>query len=303
MCKREMVKCHAFIWAICFTSCGVFGQELEPRAYANLPKDFNAIGLNYALTNGDVITDPSLAIANFTITAQSLAVGYIHTFNLLGKLARIQCTIPYAFLVGKLQVQGRDTSGNRGGFADSRIKLGINLIGSPALSKKDFIAYSQKFVLGISLVTNVPTGNYYKDKYINIGTNRWGFKPEIGASYQVARIYLEAYTGVWFYTNNDTYQGNNQLHQNPILSFQVHACYYFKNKMWIGADGTWYEGGKISINDQVTADLVQDRRLGATWSVPLRNNQSFKLQFHAGVYVGNQYSYNAVSLTYEYAFY
>jgi hypothetical protein len=113
---------------------------------------------------------------------------------------------------------------------------------------------------------------------------------------------LEAYSGVWFYTNNNAYLGEKQLHQDPILSFQIHACYYFKNKMWVGADGTWYGGGMITVNHQVTADLVQDRRLGATWSVPLKNNQSIKLQVHGGVYSGDQYSYKEVSLTYEYAF-
>ncbi len=297
-----MVKFLVLLGAVCFTTCTAVGQELEPRAYANLPKDFNALALNYALTNGNVITEPALPIANFTVTAQSIGLGYVHTFGLLGKLSRIQISVPYALLIGRLQVQGRDTSGNRGGLADSRIKFGINLIGSPALAKKDFVAYTQKFVLGLSLVTSIPTGTYYNDKYINIGTHRWGFKPEIGGSYQVARLYLEAYSGVWFYSNNNAYLGEKQLHQDPILSFQIHACYYFKNKMWVGADGTWYGGGMITVNHQVTADLVQDRRLGATWSVPLKNNQSIKLQVHGGVYSGDQYSYKEVSLTYEYAF-
>src|SRR5262245_9875800 len=111
-------------------------QELEPRAYANLPRGTNAVALAYALSKGNVLTDPSLPIADFKITAHNIGLGYVRTFGFYKKLARVQLILPFIFMSGQLQLNGRDTSGVRNGFGDARIRLGINVIGSPALSPK-----------------------------------------------------------------------------------------------------------------------------------------------------------------------
>ena len=38
-----------------------------------------------------------------------------------------------------------------------------------------------------SLTVNAPTGQYDGTKLINVGTNRWAFKPEVGLSHPVGR--------------------------------------------------------------------------------------------------------------------
>src|SRR5262245_37745326 len=90
-----------------YTNC----QELEPRAYAALPKNMNAVLGVYALSSGNVITEPTLPIKDFKITTHNIIAGYVHTFGLAKKLARIQITVPFAYMAGKLQINGRDTSG------------------------------------------------------------------------------------------------------------------------------------------------------------------------------------------------
>lgn len=57
---------------------------------------------------------------------------------------------------------------SRTGFADTKNRLGINLLGSPALDKSEFKNFEQKTILGVSLVTSIPTGRYYDDKQINM---------------------------------------------------------------------------------------------------------------------------------------
>lgn len=85
---------------------------------------------------------------------------------------------------------------------------------------------------------------------INIGTNRWGIKPEIGISRRFKHVYAEAYAGVWFYTDNNEYLGNKALKQNPMFSIQGHGSYYFKNQMWIGINANWFDGGETFINNK-----------------------------------------------------
>jgi hypothetical protein len=293
----------SILWIICFCCINAKGQDLEPRIYANLPKGMNAIGLLYGIAKGNVVTDPSLPIADFTITSNNLGVAYVRTFGLANKLSRVQVSLPFAFMLGKLKINGHDTAGARTGFGDARIRFGMNILGSPAIDKKDFRKYQQKTILGASLVISVPTGLYYKDKRINIGAHRWAFKPELGVSRRFKHVYAEAYTGVWFYTQNSEYLAGKVLEQKPVFSMQVHVGYYFKNQMWIGINGNWFNGGETTVDNISAGDLKDNWRVGATWSVPFAKNHSLKLQFNVGAFTSTGLDYNMVSLSYQYIFF
>ena len=280
-----------------------FAQDLEPRAYANLPKDANVIVGSYGFLKGNVVSDASLPVKDFIISSNNFGVGYMHTFGLANKLARVQVVIPFVLMDGHATVNEERIVGNRTGFGDMRIRLGINLLGSPALGIKEFQAYQQKTIFGVSLVTSVPTGVYYSDKRINIGTNRWGFKPEIGVSKRFKHVYAEVYSGVWFYTQNNAYLGNNILKQDPVLSFQGHASYYFKNQMWVGVNLNWFSGGKTEVDDLPAGSVINSSRVGATWSMPLTRSQSIKLQFNTGVFRDLGLNYDSIALSYQYVFF
>lgn len=294
-----MTRRKSIIFLLCLISYYAKGQELEPRAYAALPKNLNTIAVGYGLQRGNVLTDPSLPISDFKVTLQSLTGVYLHTFAFAGKLARVQISVPFIQMLGKLQINGHDTSASRNGFADMRIRLGINLTGTPALGRKEFTGYTQKTIVGISLVTVLPTGLYHTDKRVNTGSNRVALKPEVGISKRINRIYTEAYAGVWFYSDNNKYLVSKTLHQEPVFSVQGHVSYYFKNLMWVSINATWFNGGKTLVDDVPQGDLFDNWRAGATWSVPIAKGQSLKLQFHVGAFTASGYDYNAVSLVYQ----
>ncbi|QBN17690.1 transporter [Flavobacterium nackdongense] len=287
---------------ILFTST-VKGQDLEPRAYANLPKGTNVLALGYGYNKGNVLSDPSLPIKDFKINTQIFAINYIHSFSLANKLARVQVSVPMADMQGKLILNGEQVTGSRTGFADMRIRFGVNLTGSPALDRKNFLQYQQKAIFGVSLVTSVPIGKYYPDKKINLGANRWGFKPEIGISKRFKHVYAEAYVGTWFYTNNNDYFNGNELKQKPTISFQAHASYYFKNQMWVGFNTNWYKVGEVSINGVDTDETQKDWRVGATFSVPITKTQALRLQYHTGIYADLGLNYDSLTLAYQYVFF
>jgi hypothetical protein len=280
-----------------------YSQDLEPRVYANVAKNLNVIAVGYVFMDGNVLTEPSLPIADFTVQSHNVAVNYIRTFGILNKLARVQVSLPYSFMDGQVTgTNGTILTGSRTGFADMKVRFGINLLGSPALDKSEFRKFEQKTILGVSLVTSIPTGKYYDDKRINIGTNRWGFKPEIGVSKRFAHVYAEAYGGVWFYTDNNDFLGK-KLEQKPTYSLQAHASYYFKNNMWIGFNTNWFFGGK-TITDGVADDSQIDNwRVGGTFSTPIAKGQSVKFQYHVGAYTNNGLNYYALSVAYQYSFF
>jgi Putative MetA-pathway of phenol degradation len=297
-----MVRQTVLFWLICLAPVTSRSQELEPRAYAALPKNLNVAALGYGLSKGSVLTDPSLPVKDLEITTHNIVGSYVHTFGLAKKLARVQFTLPYVFLLGKLQINGRDTSGSRDGFGDARLRLGINLTGSPPLDKKEFTRYTQKTIFGISLVTAIPTGLYFPDKRLNMGNHRWGFKPEAGISKRFNRIYAEAYTGVWFFTANKSFLVDKTLKQEPVFNLQVHASYFFKNRMMVSVNTLWFKGGETFVDSVRQQKPLDNWRLGATGSVPLARHQSLKVQFHVGAFTASGYHYNMASVIYQILF-
>jgi len=201
-------------------------------------------------------------------------------------------------------VYGTDTAASRTGFGDARIKFGINLIGSPVIEPKDFQKFTEHTVLGASIVISVPIGQYYNTKLINIGSNRWGIKPEIGFSHRQGRLFYEGYAGVWFFTENNQYYNHSTLNQKPLFSFQAHVDYTFKHGKYVALNGGFADGGETSLNDMDRHDDQQNWRIGGTFSTPIFNrHQSIKFMINTGLATRAGQNYTAVTLAYQYAWF
>ena len=55
--------------------------------------------------------------------------------------------------------------------------------------------------IGATLVVVPPLGQYFPDKLINLGSNRWSFKTELGLSYPKGPWRWELSAGAWFFTD------------------------------------------------------------------------------------------------------
>ena len=74
---------------------------------------------------------------------------------------------------------------------------------------------------------SAPLGQYDSSKLLNIGTNRWFIKPEVGVSKALGPLTLELDAGVTFYTNNDDFLSGMTLEQDSIYAVQGHLIYNF----------------------------------------------------------------------------
>ena len=139
----------------------------------------------------------------------------------------------------------------RSGLGDARLRFVTNLMAALPCRRASSMAHKpEPRTLGFSLVVVVPTGHTATTKLIDVGTNRWAFKPEFGLSFPVGRWTLEGAAGVWlFLDNNHTYPGENVRSQDPLYSFQVHVGYTVRPGLWVAADGTYSAGGKTYTND------------------------------------------------------
>jgi hypothetical protein len=275
-------------------------QEIEPRSYSNLPRGLNALALAYSWSQGSVVSDATLPLQDLNLTAHTPTVLYVRTFSLFGKLGRVQATVPFVFLAGTAKLGGQDTAGTRTGFADARLRLGLNIIGSPALELEDFQRFQQETIIGISLVVSAPIGHYEPPRRVNIGSNRWGFKPELGISHRFGRLYAEIHGGVWFTTANNQYLETATLQQDPIFSVSWHISYVFTSGIWLAANGLHVHGGNVAVNGVYADSFQKNWRLGATVSIPFSRQHSVKVLFHTGVATRIGADFDIVTVAYQY---
>ena len=175
-------------------------QELEPRAYAPNPTGANFVLLAYAHSTGDVVFDPSVPITDVSAHVNAGALFYGRTFGLFGRSASAAVQLPYVWghIEGNVFEERRDVY--RSGLADLRLRLTASLLGGPALPPREFAQRHPRTTLGASVVVVAPTGQYDPSKLVNVGTNRWAFKPEVGLSHPAGRWFLELYAGTWLFT-------------------------------------------------------------------------------------------------------
>jgi hypothetical protein len=129
---------------------------------------------------------------------------------------------------------------------------------------------------------SAPTGQYDPNKLINIGANRWAFKPELGVSRALGKWTVEGAFGAWLYTANNQFYPNQHRTQDPLFSFQAHLVRTLPHRAWLALDGTYFAGALSTINGQELNDHQKNVRLGATFGVALNRRQAIKVSFFDG---------------------
>ena len=140
-----------------------------------------------------------------TPSAGLLALAVGHTFSLAGKQALVLGVVPITWAEASGQIGEDRRSATRRGLADSRVKLSVILAGSRAMTLSEFVRAQRRTVLGASVTVVPPLGQYDATKLVNLGSNRWSFKPELGVSRPAGRWTIDGYAGVWLFTDNDTF--------------------------------------------------------------------------------------------------
>lgn len=302
--------CRISLLVIFITLTGLANaQDLAPRAYLITPIHSNAVVLTYSFFDGDLVFDNAVPVTGATARASVSVFSYFHSFAFFGRNASITASLPYGVGDVRGTVMDNETKAYRSGLFDSSYRLSVNLFGGPAMSVGDFRKWRQKTILGASLRILAPTGQYDPTKLINYGTNRWGFKPELGLSRRFGHWIVDGYGGIWFYTTNHEFFSHNQFSpginvqkQDPIGAFEGHLSYDVKPRLWASFDGNFWVGGRTSINGaQNPNSLQRNSRIGGTVSFPVSRHQSIKASYNRGAYIRYGGNFNNVSVGWQYS--
>jgi hypothetical protein len=273
-------------------------QELEPRSYVNTPVGMNFLIAGYAYTKGSVVFNPTTKLTDAEIETHAAILGYARALDLWGLSGKFAMIVPFADASGSALQAGQLRERDVSGLADPRFRLSVNFYGAPALRLEEFGSYEQDLIVGATLEVAVPLGQYDSDKLVNIGSNRWSVKPEIGISKAIGRFNLELAAAVTFFTANSDFLGGRTLEQDPIYSVQGHVVYEAFRGLWAALDATYYAGGRTKI-DGKAQEGIENIRLGLTISIPINRYNSIKLYGSKGVYSRSGTNFDGLGIAWQ----
>ena len=233
--------------------------------------DTNFAGSAYVYTTGEIAFDPVLLLDEVEMEVHTGIFSYIRTFELLDKSARFDFIQGYQNGHWKGLLNGTPASTSRTGLSDTVLRFSMNLFGGPPLTKKEFAAYQASVadegetIAGIGLSMQLPTGHYLEDRLLNIGTNRFTFRPQLGVVRSHGPWSVELTGSSWIYTDNDDFFGGNSLEKDPLYALQTHLVYTFRPGLWISTGAAYGIGGQSTING-VSKD---DRKGNAAWGASI----------------------------------
>jgi hypothetical protein len=293
--------CAAVTLALLSMPVCASAQELEPGAYWPIPTGLNIVTVANSFNWGDLAFDPSAPIDEASAIIDTTALAFTRAFSVGGRSANAGVMLPV--IGGHLEGRylGEPAEVGRFGLGDPRLRLAMNLYGAPAMTLKEFASYRQRTIVGVSVTMAPPLGQYDSTKLINLGTNRWSVRPELGVSRAYGRWVVEAMAGVWFFTDNTDFVGGRTREQDPIAATQVHVTFKFTRSMWLAADANYFTGGQTTIGGKQNLDFQRNSRIGATFSSALDRRQAIRMSVSRGAYTTIGADFISIAVGYNYA--
>jgi hypothetical protein len=281
----------------------VHAQELEPRAYSNLPVGLNFAVAGYAYSEGGLSTDPSLPLEDAHLTIDTVLTAYARSLDLWGMSGKFDLIVPYSWLSGSATLNGQPVERVVDGFLDPRFRVSINFYGAPALGLKDYVKFAADkthLVFGASVQVTAPLGQYDPSRIVNLGTNRWSIKPEVGFSKQVQALTFDLTAGATFFTDNTDFYGGQHVNQDPIYTAQANLSYDFGKGIWAALGYTYYLGGRTTVDGVRKDNELSNSRAGLTVAFPLTRKYSIKFNASTGISTRTGTSFNTVGMALQY---
>lgn len=155
------------------------------------------------------------------------------------------------------------------------------------MSGKEFLTYRSKAdketIVGVGLAMRLPTGEYLEDKLVNIGDNRFTFRPQIGVGHHWGKWTAEVTGEAALFTDNDEYFNGKKLEQDPLYILHGHLSYTIRPGMWVGGGLSYDYGGEKTVNGIDKNDTKENIAWALNASYPINRQSSINLK-----YIGTQ---------------
>jgi len=257
-------------------------QELQPRRWTHLPVGANFFGIGSAYSDKKISVDPAIELEGVEAEVYTTVMRYVRVLDLFGKSGRVDVIVPYSSARWEGELEGQPASTRRRGFGDPSVRLAINLLGSPAQRGEEFRRFKVSTIVGASMELTVPVGDYNRDRLINLGSNRWVVKSQLGVTRTWSNWSAEVTGSAWFYGDNDKFARDSTLERDSLYGVQGHLIYEFKPGLWTSLSAAYGAGGQTKIDGVKSGDRVGKRLLAASFGLPLNSKQGMVLTYLRG---------------------
>jgi hypothetical protein len=216
-------------------------------------------------------------------------LGYHRTLDLFGQSASASILFPVGNLEGETAGTPLSQEESASGYGDPTLQLDYNLIGAPAMKDlPSLLRYEPTFTLDLLASVALPVGEYDSDELLNLGQNRWYGR--IGAPAMLTlgpwvpgqRTTLELLPAIWWFGDNDDYQGGMTLETDPIFSIEGHLTRDFTESAWGSLDAAWFQGGKSEV-DGLQGEAVDNVGVGLTFGFQVTDNLSISMSYFSTI--------------------
>lgn len=280
------IICKVLLCALTFwLSPAASAQEIEIRRWNHLPIDQNFLTANYAHTDGEIGVDPELRLEDVSVSLDTCLIGYIRTYELLDRTARVEVRQAWQAGNWKGLIDGAPASASREGLSDTIMRFAVNLVGAPPLTGKAYSNYRAatkvETIVGAAIGLQLPTGQYFGDKLINLGSNRFTFRPQLGMHQQYYNWTFEVTGTVSIYTDNTSFFNSKLLQQDPYYAIDGSIDYSFPSGIWTSAGVGIGVGGQSEVNGVVKDNSRGDVGWLISAGFPITRSLGFKATYLA----------------------
>jgi hypothetical protein len=281
--QSDIVKALGLFTIVLFLYQNALSQDIEPRRWSPIPLGTNVVGAGYSYTSGDVFFDPLLQAEDVKIKAHSLVVSFVQPFRVRNKLGRISLLVPFSAADWSGLLSGEPAEANRTGFADPRIRASLILAGPPAGNALELQQYKLEnptyTTFGVSLAVILPLGEYFEDKLLNLGGNRFVFRPQAGMIHYWGKWSFELTGSVFLYTRNPDFFNDAERDQRPTFAMQTHLVKQLRGGAWLSLGAGYGLGGESVVNRQPNGDFRSNLLMSASYSFMIAKRQGLKLTY------------------------
>jgi hypothetical protein len=230
---------------VLFFSATTKAQSPGPRDFLNTPVNQAVAWVDFVGATSETL-DADLPLPNNESVSRVVAPTILASFPFQNRYAGVSLTVPYS----QVLVTGPAGNLETRGFNDPAFAVHANIFGLPALTNDQIAQTIPQTFLTFHLTINPPLGSYDRYAPVNTGANRWAFTPLLNLNIPLNKgvTWIEVYSWVRFFTNNNEFQGSNLLAQHPVGAV---SAWYSRNlgKKMYAAIGAYYDyGGESFVN-------------------------------------------------------
>lgn len=266
MKKYSIIKCAVLVIVISLLLPAMAFSQTDPKGAFYAPPDTSALIWYFRHIEGHEGFNNGEKLSKNADLRADLSIFRYAYYNKVGVIPwHVSLIVPF----GAMHLEKGAVNQTSTGFGDTQVAGTLWLIDNP---KNNFYFYLSGYV-------TTPTGDYHNDQALNMGNNRWAFKPEIAFAWKpLKKLSLELLGSVEYFTKNGDYLMGQDLKKDPLYGVFGHVTYDITDKLFLAASAFYWYGGETEVGGVDRGDKTQTTQGMLTTGVKVTPSTQFLLQ-------------------------